>query len=47
VVVLPDVPEDELRALSAGRLLRPVGGADSLFVEIGPRRQAAPAAPLP
>ena len=46
VFVLPDVPEAELRALSAGRLVRPVGGADSLFVEIGPRRQAAPVAPL-
>jgi hypothetical protein len=45
VFVLPDVPEAELRALSAGRLVRPVGGADSLFVEIGPRRQAAPVNP--
>jgi hypothetical protein len=47
VFVLPDVPEDELRALSAGRPVRPVGSADSLFVEIGPRQQAAPAPPLP
>jgi len=43
VFVLPDVPENELRALSAGRAVRPVGGADSLFVEIGPRQPA----PLP
>jgi hypothetical protein len=42
VFVLPDVPEAELRALSAGRMLRPVGGADSLFVEIGSRQRAAP-----
>ena len=42
VFVLPDVPQDELRALSAGRAVRPVGGADSLFLEIGPRQQAAP-----
>jgi hypothetical protein len=45
VFVLPDVPEDELRALSAGRAVRPVGGPYSLFVEIGPRRQAAPVNP--
>jgi hypothetical protein len=47
VFVLPDVPEDELRALSAGRPVRPVGGPDSLFLEIGPRQPAAPAARLP
>jgi hypothetical protein len=47
VFVLPDVPKDELAAISAGRLVRPVGGADSLFVEIGPRRPTTPAAQAP
>jgi hypothetical protein len=34
--VLPDMPEVERRALTGGRLVRPLGGAESLFVEIGP-----------